>query len=166
MIKRSSPSVDKATATLEVVIGLALLLMFVVVFMLVILRYVFGTTIIGANEATVIAFVFVTAIGASIDLFRDEHISISYFVQKLSPRSQSRLAVLRLLLMTTLNLYILVQAIVWITRTGNFMMPALGLPQWIAQSSIVVGSSLCIAYCVLRLFGRTPADATSLATDQ
>ncbi len=166
MIKRSSPSVDKATAILEVFIGLALLLMFVVVFMLVILRYVFGTTIIGANEATVIAFVFVTAIGASIDLFRDEHISIAYFVQKLSPKSQSRFEKLRLLMMAILNLYILVQAVIWISRTGNFMMPALGLPQWIAQSSIVVGSSLCIAYCVLRLFGRTPANATPLATDQ
>ena len=166
MNSRSSSLVDKATTVLEVVIGLALLLMFVVVFMLVILRYVFGTTIIGANEATVIAFVFVTAIGASIDLFRDEHISIVYFVQKLSPKSQSRFEKLRLLMMAILNLYILVQAIIWISRTGNFMMPALGLPQWIAQSSTVVGSSLCIAYCVLRLFGRTPANATPLATDQ
>ncbi len=166
MITRSNSSVNKATAILEVIIGLALLLMFVVVFTLVVLRYVFGATIIGANEATVIAFVYVTAIGAAIDLFRDEHISISYFVQKLSSRSQSRLVRLRLLLLATLNLYILVQAIVWISRTGNFMMPALGMPQWIAQLSIVVGSSLCIAYCVLRLLGITSTNATPLATDQ
>jgi TRAP-type C4-dicarboxylate transport system permease small subunit len=156
----------RATGILEIVIGVALLLMFAVVFTLVVMRYVFGATIIGANEATVIAFVFVTAIGASIDLFRDEHISISYFVQKLSQKSQSRLSTLRLLLVAILNLFILVQSIIWISRTGGFMMPALGLPQWVAQVSVAVGSGLCIAYCIARLLGATPDNSAPSVADQ
>lgn len=128
--------------------------MFAMVTILVALRYVFSTTIIGGNEATVIAFIFTTAIGASVAIARDEHIAIDYFVQKLPETWQQRISVVRLLLLVAINAAILFYAIEWIQRTGGFLMPTLGMPQLVAQVSVPIGCSLSIAYCIARLFSR------------
>ena len=128
--------------------------MFAMVAVLVVLRYVFATTIIGGNEATVIAFIFTTAIGASIAIARDEHIAIDYFVLKLPAAVQSKLATVRLLLLVLINAVILYFAIIWIQRTGGFLMPTLGVPQLLAQISVPIGCILSIIYCIARVFER------------
>jgi len=125
--------------------------MFSMIVILVMLRYVFSTTIIGGNEATVIAFVYTTAIGAAISISRDEHISIRYFTDKLSWRVQQALSQIQLILVTLLNVLIAVYAFSWIVRTGGFLMPALGLPQLVAQISIPLGAVLSVLYCLARI---------------
>ena len=84
-MKNSLPGL---TRVLEQLLAIVLFGMFALVTVLVVLRYVFTTTIIGGNEATVIAFIFTTAIGASVAIARDEHIAIDYFVLKLPPALQ------------------------------------------------------------------------------
>jgi len=136
--------------------AIALFAMFAIVLLLVVLRYFFSTTIIGGNEGTAIAFVFLTAIGASIDLFKGRHISISWFTDRLNPRTKRFLEQARFLILAALNILILYYSVVWIDRTGSFLMPALGLPQWVAQVCIPVGCTLSALYCLLRLFGIEP----------
>jgi TRAP-type C4-dicarboxylate transport system permease small subunit len=142
------------TRHIENLLAVLLFSMFAMVTILVALRYVFSTTIIGGNEATVIAFIFTTAIGASVAIARDEHIAIDYFVQKLPEAWQQRISVVRLLLLVAINAAILFYAIEWIQRTGGFLMPTLGMPQLVAQVSVPIGCSLSIAYCIARLFSR------------
>ncbi len=144
-------AVQKLTRALESALAVLLFAMFAMIAVLVVLRYMFGTTIIGGNEATIVAFIYTTAIGASIAIMRDEHIAIDFFVEKLSTRWQERLLNLRIVLLAIVNLVIVVYSIQWIQRTGGFLMPTLGVPQLVAQLSVPLGSSLSAMYCIVRL---------------
>ena len=143
--------VDKLTRALEAALAVLLFGMFLMIGVLVVLRYAFGTTIIGGNEATIVAFIYTTAIGASIAIFRDEHIAIDYFTGKLSVNGQRLLLKVRLLLLAVLNVMIAVLAFSWIQRTGGFLMPTLGVPQLVAQAAVLLGCILSTLYCLLRL---------------
>jgi TRAP-type C4-dicarboxylate transport system permease small subunit len=142
---------SRMTRILEQLVMALLFAMFAMIVILVILRYLFSTTIIGGNEATVIAFVYTTAIGAAISISRDEHISIRYFTDKLSPQTQLTLSQVQLVLVAVLNLAIAAYAWAWIGRTGGFLMPALGLPQMVAQISVPLGAVLSVLYCLVRM---------------
>lgn len=142
------------TRLIENLLGILLFAMFAMVTILVVLRYVFATTIIGGNEATVIAFIFTTAIGASVAIARDEHIAIDYFVLKMPEALQRKISVLRLLFLVLINAAILFYAVDWIQRTGGFLMPTLGVPQLVAQVSVPLSCALSITYCIARLFDR------------
>ena len=144
----------RMTSLIEHLLSILIFGMFAMVTLLVVLRYVFATTIIGGNEATVIAFIFTTAIGASVAIARDEHIAIDYFAQKLPDAWQRKLVVLRLLLLILINAAILLYAVDWIAQTGGFLMPTLGVPQLVAQISVPIGCGLSICYCIARLFER------------
>ena len=141
---------SRMTRILEQLLSTLLFAIFGMIVLLVILRYVFGTTIIGGNEATVIAFVYTTAIGAAHSISRDEHISIRYFTSKLSPRTQLALSQVQLILVAVLNFLVATYAWAWIQRTGGFLMPALGLPQMVAQISVPLGAVLSVLYCLAR----------------
>ena len=144
-------ALQRLTRALESALVILLFGMFLMIAALVVLRYLLATTIIGGNEATIVAFIYTTAIGASIAVLRDEHIAINYFTEKLSPRLQDQLQKLRLLLLAIVNLVIVIYSIVWIQRTGGLLMPTLGMPQVVAQFSIPLGGSLSVLYCGARL---------------
>ena len=133
---------------LEQLLGLLLLAIFAAVVLLVILRYAFNTTLIGGNEAVLIAFVYTTAIGGALAVARGEHIAIHYFVERMPAGVQRMLRILQLALVAALNLAVAGYAIVWIAATGGFLMPALQLPQAVAQLSVLIGCSLAFVYCL------------------
>lgn len=147
-----SGMLERLTRIIENVLIVLLFGMFAMVIILVILRYLFSTTIIGGNEATVVAFIFTTALGASVAIARDEHIAIDYFTNKLPPQTKQVLTRIRLVLLAVINAVIAVYAVIWIQRTGTFLMPTLGLPQLVAQISVPIGCGLSVLYCVARLF--------------
>ncbi len=134
---------------LEQFLTLLLFLIFAIIVLLVILRYVFNTTIIGGNEGALIAFVYTTAIGGALAVARQEHIAIHYFVDLSPVRTQHHLKILQLVLVAAMNLAIVWYSITWIGRTGAFLMPALQLPQLVAQLSVPVGCGLAFVYCLI-----------------
>jgi TRAP-type C4-dicarboxylate transport system permease small subunit len=142
---------ERVTRVIETVLIVLLFGMFAMVTVLVVLRYLFSTTIIGGNEGTVVAFIFTTALGASIAIARDEHIAIDYFTDKMSPQARHVLTQVRLFLLVVINAVITVYAVFWIQRTGGFLMPTLGLPQLVAQVSVPIGCGLSAVYCAARL---------------
>jgi len=139
----------KLSNLLEQFLTLLLFLIFAIIVLLVILRYVFNTTIIGGNEGALIAFVYTTAIGGALAVARQEHIAIHYFVDLSPVRTQHHLKVLQLVLVAAMNLAIVWYSIAWIGRTGAFLMPALQLPQLVAQLSVPVGCGLAFVYCLI-----------------
>jgi TRAP-type C4-dicarboxylate transport system permease small subunit len=60
----------KLSNLLEQFLTLLLFLIFATVVLLVVLRYVFNTTIIGGNEGALVAFVYTTAIGGALAVAR------------------------------------------------------------------------------------------------
>ncbi len=147
-------AIDRLTRLLERALELLLFGMFAMVAVLVVLRYVFASTIVGGNESVIVAFVYTTAIGASIALLRDEHIAISYFVEKMPQCVAASLLKVRLALLLIINVTLVACSFVWIRETGGFLMPTLGTPQWVAQISVPVGGALGATYCAVRLIGK------------
>lgn len=135
---------------LDLLMQVAIAAILIVVFLLVVLRYVFHTTIIGGNEATLIAFVFASVFAATLSLRDDEHIAVRYFTDAWSSDKQRVATVVRWLLLAVLHLVLLVYSMIWIAKTGRFIMPAIGLPQWLAQISIPIGSALGLYYSASR----------------
>ena len=143
---------------LEQMLALLLFLIFAATVLLVTLRYVFNTTIVGGNEGALIAFVYTTAIGGALAVAKREHIAIHYFVDLMPPTMQRLLTILQLVLVALLNVVIVWYSITWIARTGGFLMPALQLPQIVAQLGVSIGCGLAFVYCLLgiRRVGPTP----------
>ncbi len=135
--------------TLERFLTLLLFVIFATVVLLVILRYVFNTTIIGGNEGALVAFVYTTAIGGALAVAKHEHIAIHYFVDLMPKRVQHHLRIFQLVLVAAINLAIVWYSVVWIGRTGGFLMPALQLPQFVAQLSVPIGCGLAAVYCLI-----------------
>lgn len=136
---------------LESIATLCFLAILMIVITLVVLRYVFNSSITGSNELITVLFVYTTAIGAAVAVGKREHITISVVVERL-PRGLRRVIdALGLLLVASLNGVLVWYSIDWIGTTGNFLMPSTELPRIVAQISIPLGSSLAVLYCVLRL---------------
>ena len=140
------------TRALEFVASLCVLIIVTTIITLVVLRYGFNASITGANEFVTILFVYTTAIGSAVELGRREHIAISYLSDKLSPRSQRRVAALELLLVAILNGAMVVYSVQWISITGDYIMPSTGFPRIAVLASVPIGCSLAVAYCLLRIF--------------
>ena len=134
---------------LERVLTILLFAIFATAVVLVALRYVFNSTIIGANEGALIAFVYSTAIGGALAVARDEHIAIRYFVDLMPSGAQRVAGIFQLALVAIVNAAVAWYSIVWIARTGEFLMPALQLPQAVAQLAVCIGSSLALVYCLI-----------------
>ena len=137
----------RVARALELLMQFSLGAILAMIFLLVVLRYVFHTTIIGGNEATQIAFVFASVFAAALALRDDEHIAVRFFTDRMAGDKRNAVAIVRWLLLMCINLLLLVYSVIWIRQTGNFLMPALGLPQWVAQVSVPVGCGLGFAYC-------------------
>ena len=122
---------------------------FVAIVLLVVLRYVFNTTIIGGNEGALVLFVYSTAIGGALAVAREEHIAIHYFVDLMPSGVQRIIRTFQLALVMIVNAAVVWYSIIWIAKTGGFLMPALQLPQAVAQVSITIGCGLALAYCLI-----------------
>lgn len=140
---------ERLNNVLERILIWLLFLIFATIVLLVVLRYIFNTTIIGGNEAALIAFVYTTAIGGALAVSKQDHIAIRYFAELMPARVQRQLRIFQLVLVATINLVIAGYSVVWIDRTGGFLMPALQLPQIVAQLSIPIGCSLAFIYCLI-----------------
>ncbi len=116
--------------------------------LLVVLRYVFNTAIIGGNEAMEYLFIYTTAIGAASALARREHIKITYFVDKV-PRAVRRVVdLLGLILIGFINGVMIWYGIPWIQSVGSFESPVLRIPNMVVQASIPIGCGLVIICCL------------------
>ena len=146
---------------LELLMQFALAAILLMIFLLVVLRYGFHTTIIGGNEATLVAFVYASVIAAALALRDDDHIAVRYFTNKMTSAQSDAVSIVRWLLLMCINLVLLVYSIVWIRQTGDFLMPAMGLPQWIAQISVPIGCGLGLAYCSAECLSAIASFATT-----
>ena len=74
----------RLTCFLEALICISFLSLFLMVILLVGLRYIFNSSITGANEIITILFIYTTAIGSAIAVGQRSHISINILEDKLS----------------------------------------------------------------------------------
>jgi len=137
---------------LELILALSLFAIAATVVMLVVMRYVFNSSITGANELITLMFVYATSLGAAVTVARGEHISISFAVDAFSAPWQKSIDRLSLVMVAFVNAVLVVESIGWINVTGDFLMPATGLPRKVAQLSVPLGCGLAVVFCLLQLF--------------
>ena len=142
---------ERSVQGLELLIGCLLALIGVLVCVLVALRYLFNSTIAGANEAVTILFIYATALGAAVGVARWEHVGLTFVFDRATPRGRWWLEIVRTLLVGTVNGVMVYFSLAWIRTTGGFLMPSTGMPRWTAQLSVPIGCGLVVIYCLCRV---------------
>ena len=156
--------------TAEVAIVAALIVIFALVNLLVVLRYVFGSTIVGGNEFIVVLFIYTTAIGAAVAVSRKEHIAINFLVDRLAAGSRKILEIIGFALIALINAVMVWYSLtIWIPLTGRFILPALQLPQGYAQAAVPIGCGLValssLLHIALLLTGKEGAGSLGTAEE-
>lgn len=137
---------------LEVVCGICFVVMFSLIVTQVALRYVFNESIGGANELATIFFAYTSALGIAIGIARRDHMAISWFTERLGPRSRTIIDVIGLVLLGLLNAVIFWTSIRWIDITGARMISVLHVPRWTAQIAIPIGTGASVVFCLIKLW--------------
>ena len=145
----------KADRFLEKILGAImaglLLVLGIMVFATVVLRYGFSYSIFGMHESLPIFFAHITAIGAALAISQRGHISVPALFEILPENMTRYLDVLVFLLLIVINVAIFWQSIVWLEKTGFFMMHSIRVPQIVAKISIPIATGLSILFCLIRI---------------
>ena len=141
----------KLTGILEAALTFGLFALLSLILVLVAMRYVFQTGLVGANETATIIFVYLSAIGAAVALGRQEHIRVDLVPRRLGPRWRRRVDLATLALVGLFNAVLVERGVAWIATTGHTPMPATQLPRYIAQISVPLGCGLAALYCGTRI---------------
>lgn len=136
---------------LEGLVSACFLVLAILVVTLVVLRYVFNTTIIGGNEITGYLFIYTTALGAAVSLARGQHIRIGVFVDALPRRAGLLVDAVALLLILVLHAGLLWLSSDWIAAVGGFSFPVIQIPQGVVQAAIPIGCGAVVLFCLTRL---------------
>ncbi|MCS1408386.1 MAG: hypothetical protein M2R45_01561 [Verrucomicrobia subdivision 3 bacterium] len=139
------------TCFLEHLIGGLLCLVLLIVAVLVALRYLFNSSIPGANEVITMLFVYTTAIGAAVGVGRWEHIRIMVVINRLPRRMKWLADLLGVFLVGLLNGVMCFYSLAWIGAIGHSLIPSTGLPRMAVQLSIPLGCGLAVLYCLWRV---------------
>lgn len=137
---------------LEYIMGTFFIIIFLIVFTLVLLRYGLNKSIFGGAEFVTVLFIYSTALGAAL-LFRERsHIRILFFL-KLMPRLYRKIViVLAYLINLVFHFLVLYFSIEWIQTTGGFRTAILRVPHWVMEFSIPVYACLVMVYIVRNIY--------------
>ena len=125
---------------LEIICGICFVVMFTLIVTQVALRYGFNESIGGANELATILFAYTSALGIAIGIARRDHMAISWFSERLGPKSRKIIDVIGLVLLALLNAVI-----------GARMISVLQVPRWTAQVAIPIGTGASVVFCLIKL---------------
>ncbi len=151
----------RLTTVLEGLLAASLLGMFLVVVVLVILRYGFESGWVGANEATTIVFVYLSSMGAAVGVGRQEHIRVDLLSPLLGPHGRRVLQASQLGIVAILNAVVAASSISWIVATGQTLMPVTRVPRYVLQASVPLGCSLATIYCGIKLISLARARSSN-----
>jgi TRAP-type C4-dicarboxylate transport system permease small subunit len=137
---------------LEFTFCVCFLIMFVLIVTQVALRYGFNESIGGANELATILFAYTSALGIAVGIAKRDHMAISWFTERLPPRSRKVIDVIGLILLALINIVIFWYSLRWIGITGSRMISVLQVPRWTAQIAIPIGTGASVVFCFIKLW--------------
>lgn len=136
------------TKTLEAVVSIFFIIIFGLVFLLAMLRYVFSSSIMGANEIITILFVYCSSLGVALMVRNKENIRISYFINLLPLPIKKIVSTINYILIMGLNGVFVYLSMGWIRSTGSFKSQLSGIPFWVVEFSIPIGCGVVVLYCL------------------
>lgn len=114
-------------------------------------RYVFHAPLIWSDELAQLMFIWLAMLGAVIALRRGEHMRMSTFVNKASPRTRALLETFAMLAAIVFLAGVLMPAYEYTADEHIMMMPGLNLPSSWRAAALPVGMLLMLVAAFLRL---------------
>ena len=151
----------RLTKVLEAALAGGMLCMFGIIVVLVLMRYLFQTGLVGANELATVLFVHLSAVGAAVAIGREEHIRLDLLQRKLGMRGKRLAEIASLMAVGGLNLVLAERSLAWIAATGHTVMPATQAPRALAQIAVPLGCALAAIYCCTRIAARLRQEPNS-----
>jgi len=139
------------TKTLEGLITVFFMIITGMVFLLAVLRYLFKTSIIGANEFATFLFIYCSALGAAVMVRHREHIKISFFIEKLPIVIKKIILTINYVLIGILNGFFAYLSFGWIKDTWAFKSQITKIPFWAVEVSIPIGCGIVVVYCLYNI---------------
>lgn len=138
---------------LEGILAIIIAILSCIIFINIILRYGFHTSILSIDELSRLLFVWLTFIGAIVAYMDNSHVQVTFLVEKLSPANQQRVSLLTHTLILLLCLGLAWGAIEKTAQDWSNLSPILGVPVGLMYAA-AIPTSLIIALLELRhLYG-------------
>ena len=133
---------------LEKAVTVFFAVIFTMTILLVMLRYLFNSSISGGHELIGYLFIYTTSLGAAVSICRNDHIRISYFVDLLPQPLRKLIEILGYGLVAGINLIIAYLSMSWIQQVGDSPSPVMRVPMWVVEISIPSGCLFAVLFCL------------------
>lgn len=135
---------DRAMRAIEILLALAFLVAIALNFANVIGRYVFGHSILWADEIQIFIMIAITFIGAAVVTWRRDHLRMDVVARLLPKRAQAVLKLGEQLIVVMLTGFVLFHALVYTLRIHEIgrTSDTARVPMWIPHGAVVIGFAL------------------------
>lgn len=136
---------------LEGILAIIIAILSCIIFINIILRYGFHTSILSIDELSRLLFVWLTFIGAIVAYMDNSHVQVTFLVEKLSPANQQRVSLLTHTLILLLCLGLAWGAIEKTAQDWSNLSPILGVPIGLMYAaaiptSLIIALLNCVTY--------------------
>ncbi len=149
---RKNTLFDRIFDILEWLITSFLVIIFVLTVTMVVLRYVFRSSILGGSELITFLFIYTTAIGAAVAIPRNRHIRIDFFIKQLGGWLRTVSEVIVYLCIAGINTVMTLYSLDWIAKVGRDLSQSLGIPLGWVKISVPIGCSLAVLFSLYAAF--------------
>lgn len=142
---------------LEMVSASLLALLSCIVFINVVLRYGFASSLLSVDELSRYLFVWLTFLGAIVAFMEDRHVRVTFFIDRLAPVWRRRLAWLTNTVMLALCVMLLLGGGLKALQDWDNRTPILGLPVGLLYAAVLptsIGIALILLVRLRRLYAR------------
>jgi TRAP-type transport system small permease protein len=144
---------DRAARIIELALALAFIAAVLLNFINVVGRYLFGLSLLGADEVQVFIMVGMTFLGAAVVTRREMHLRMDVLVRFLPSWLQLALKIAEQVLLAALACFVLTQSFFFarqMFRLGRNSDMA-GVPMWIPHGTVALGFSLILLIVIWRI---------------
>ena len=139
------------TRTVEAILSILFILIFLMVFNQVVLRYVFNTSIMGTAETFTMLFTYCSALGAAVMVRNREHIRISVFIDKLPLTGKKIVLTINYLLIAMFSYFVFTESLPWLNSIKTFKSQVTGISRAVESITIPIGFGLIVFYCFFNI---------------
>lgn len=149
----------------------SLILMVILVFVQVVMRYIFNNSLSWSEELVRYIFIWQIWLGASVGAKNNDHIRIEIFTSKMKQKPREALEIIINLMIFAFYLFLIWQGIVYLKTVISTNMTSTGLqiPLWFVYISLPIGSAAVAVRLACRVvyeithFGSLPVQESSQA---
>ncbi len=141
---------------IERVLAVALLLTIALNFANVVARYLFGHTLVAADEVQTYTMAWIAFLGAAAVAWHGEHLRMDIFFRKCAPGVQLWLARFEALLIVVVVSFALWQSVRYVRSMVQLgaNSPTAQIPMWLPHSGVAVGFALMLVVALWRVTRR------------